>query len=399
MLFILLIGLSAFFSASETALFSLSNVRLRRLQEKHSSAKKVRNLLNRPTRLLSVIVFGNMLVNISFSALSTSVFVSVFGEEGLWLAILISGLVILLLGEILPKAIAIYTSEKLALLCAPVLIFLAKIFWPIVYLSERIVIWVSSRLIKSSKHKGYSDAELKTALLISRKEGHISEDEEDMISHVLGFKETWVSEIVTARVDVLGIDVAWSQEQVLEFLRLRKHSKYPVYRESLDNISGVLYTKDVFLNLEEDYHKLIRNPIFVPESRRLDDLLRDFLDKDEQIAIVLDEYGGTEGIVTLEDIEEEIFGEIYDEFEVSTLMVEPLKGNGVYRVYGKTPIKTVNTELELNLPEEEATIAGFLLSQMEHIPRQGEEVPFGGMLFQIERATTKRILSVIVKKL
>ena len=395
-LLVIFIVLSAFFSGSETAMFSLSKVSLRRLQERYPQAKRIKNLLRRPTRLLSTIVFGNMLVNVGISSFSTAIFVSAFGQQGMVLAIIFSTTFILFLGEILPKTFAIYAAENVSLFTSAVLGFFSKIFFPVIFLMEKTVELFSSFVIRSSKKTVISDEELKTALLLSRRAGEITEAEEEMISYVLEFKDTSASEILTARIDIKGIDVDFSQDEVLQFLRQTRHSKLPVYKDSLDNIVGVLYAKEVFLNPEVDYHKLLREPLFIPESRKIDDILKTFLEKNERIAIVLDEYGGTEGLLTLEDVEEEIFGEIYDEFETPSEVIEKID-EGFWRVYGKTPLKTINLELELGLPEEEDNVAGFILSQMEKIPRAQDKFNFGSVEFTIERATAKRIVSVIIK--
>ena len=404
-LFLGFIVLSAFFSASETAIFSLSNLRLRRLQERVPRARTVKNLLKRPTHLLSSIVFGNMLVNIGLSSLSTAIFVSLWGTRGLVVSILFSGTLILFFGEIFPKTLAIYAAERFSLLAAPILNIFSRIFSPFILTIEKVVVRLSSFIIRRSKKSIASDAELRTALLLSKKEGSITAEEEEMISYVLEFKDTWVSEILTARIDIRGIDNKSTQDEVLNTLRQVKHSKFPVYEQSLDHIVGILYAKDVFLNPKRDFRKLLRKPILVPESKRIDDLLKMFLEKNENIAVVLDEYGGTEGLVTLEDIEEEIFGEIYDEFETPEKLIEKIDKE-TWRIYGKTPIKTVNLELDLELPGDESTLAGFLLSQMEKIPRVGENLEFSAksvsgparkdIKFVVERATTKRIISVVL---
>lgn len=397
-LFIIFIVFSAFFSASETAIFSLSKLKLRHLQEKHSGGKTVNDLLLKPARLLSAIVFGNMLVNISLSSLSAAIFVAAWKEEGLLLSIFLSGTIILFLGEILPKTIAIYLAERVSLFSAPILKVFSKVFLPVIAVIGKIVGYFSSFLIRRlQKKSSFSDEELKTALLLSKKEGQITEAEEEMISYVLEFKDTWVSEILTSRIDIEGIDKDLSPAEVVEIVKEKKHSKFPVYEKSLDNVIGILYAKDVFFNPGEDYHRLLREPVFIPKSKRIDDLLKFFLEKNERVAIVLDEYGGTEGLVTLEDIEEEIFGEMYDEFETPHKLIERLSPYS-WRVYGKTPIKTINLELELELPEEEDVLAGFLLNQMEKIPRAQDKFEFKNIEFTIERATAKRIISVIIRR-
>lgn len=397
-IFAILIFFSAFFSASETALFSLSNLRLRALKERYPQAKTVEKLLKNPTRLLSTVVFGNMLVNISFSSLAAAIFVSRYGEKGLILAVIFSGISILFLGEVFPKILAIHSKEKLSLVLAPPVNVFSRVFFFLIFAIEQTANFFSNFFLKPRKQKlSYSEEELKTALGLSKDGGQITASEEEMISYVLEFKDTQASEILTARVEIEGIDTESSQDEVLKILRTKHHSKFPIYQDSLDNIVGILYAKDIFLQPHLDYRAVLREAIFVPESKKIDDLLKLFLKRGERIAIVLDEYGGTQGLVTREDIEEEIFGEIYDEFESPEEVIEKIDDR-TWRIYGKTPIKTVNLELDLNLPEEEDTLAGFLLSKMEKIPHVGEKISFHNMEFSIERATVKRIVSVILKK-
>lgn len=395
-LFIIFIILSAFFSAAETAIFSLSNLRLRRLGEKYPQGRVVKELMEKPTRLLSTVVFGNMLVNIGISSLATAIFVDSMGEKGVIFAVIFSLITVLFLGEIFPKTLAIYTAEKLSLVFSPVLSVFSRFFSLPVAIIEKIVAFVSFSFVRHAKKTVISSEELKTALVLSKEEGHISREEEEMISYVLKFKDTWVSEIITARIDIHGLDIKSSHEEVLKILRDTKHSKFPVYEKSLDNIVGILYAKDVFLNPDKDYHELLKTPILVPESKRIDDLLILLLEKNERIAVVLDEYGGTAGMVTFEDIAEEIFGEIYDEFETPKEPIEKIT-ELIYRVYGKTPIKIVNLTLGLDLPEEENTLAGLLLAHMEKIPRAGESFNFQNVEFTVERATAKRIICVVIK--
>ncbi|MCK4916595.1 MAG: HlyC/CorC family transporter [Candidatus Omnitrophica bacterium] len=393
--FILFLMLSAFFSASETAIFSLSSFKLHKLSEKYSKARAVKTLLKKPIRLLSAIVFGNMLVNISIASLSTAIFVKAFGENGLFFAVFLSGILILFIGEVLPKTFAIHTAERLSLIVSPVIIVFSKIFYPIIIVMEKIVDSLSYFIVKKPRTSSLSDEEFKATLLQSKKDGQISAQEEKMISHVLEFKDTQASEILIPRIDIEGIDTKLSQSEILDVLRDKKHSKFPVYEGSLDNIVGILYAKEVFLNSDKDYHDFLHSPMFIPESKGIDDLLKLFLEKNERVAIVLDEYGGAEGLITFEDISEEIFGEMYDEFEKIVEQMVEISRN-TWKVSGKTPIKSVNMTLNLDIPEEEDTIAGFLLSKWERIPRSNEKIEFKNIIFTIERATARRIVSIII---
>jgi magnesium and cobalt exporter, CNNM family len=405
LLFTFLISCSAFFSASETAIFSLTNIKIRRLSSAYKKGKTLLDLLKRPTRLLSAIVFGNLLVNIAFTSFSTAFFVNTFGKKGLVISIFLSGTVILFFGEIFPKIFAIYTAERFSLMVAPIFKVFSHIFSPLIVIIEHIVTYFSSFIIRKPSHTALSDEEFRAALLISKSDGQISEEEEEMIGSVLEFKDTQASEILIARIDIKGISNGLSNEDIIKALQDNKHSKLPVYEGSLDNITGILYAKDVFLNPDKDISEFLRKPIFIPESKKIDDILKMFLENDERMAIVLDEYGGTAGLITFEDIVEEIFGEIYDEFETPQEPVEQISKN-TWKVFGKTAIKAINAELDLDLPEDKDTIAGFLLSKIERIPRVGECFSFQvkssitsekhNIHFCIERASARRIISMVV---
>ncbi len=398
-LFILIfIVCSAFFSASETAIFSLGLTRLRGIKSKSQRRHKVLSrLLKRPSYLLATIVFGNMLVNVGLASLTTAVCVELFHEKGALIAILFSGSLILVMGEILPKTIAIYLAEQISLLAAPVIDFVGTALRPVIVGVQRLSDKVAQIIVGRQKGEvSFTEEELKTALSLGRKEGQITEAEEEMISYVLRFKDTSASQIMTPRVETVAIEEGTSQEEIFQILRRMRHSKFPVYRGSLDNVRGIIYSKDVFLHPRRDWHVFIREAIFVPESQKIDDILKVFIEKKERIAVVLDEYGGTAGIVTFEDIVEEIFGEIYDEYEFPQEPVEKIDEN-TYRVFGKTPIKTVNLGLDVNLPEEEDTVAGLILSRMEKIPSSGERLDMGQVEFEVERASRRRIISVIIR--
>jgi putative hemolysin len=405
LLFVFFILCSAFFSASETAIFSLTSIKIKRLSEKYAKGKILSLLMKRPTRLLSAIVFGNLLVNIAFTSFSTAFFVKALGKSGLLVSIILSGTVILFLGEIFPKTFAIYAAERFSLAAIPILRGFSGFFSPLIIFIEKVVNYFSSFIIRKPYRMTLSDEEFRAALLLSKNDGQISEVEEEMIGSVLEFKETQASEILTARIDLKGIDAKFSKEEVLTHIQEHKHSKFPVYEGSLDNIIGIIYAKDIFLNPDDEIVSFLHNPLFVPESKKIDDILKLFVETNERIAIVLDEYGGTAGLITFEDIVEEIFGEIYDEFESPQEPVEQISQH-VWKVLGKTAIKTFNAELDLDIPEDEDTIAGFLLSKIERIPRVGESFSFEikssvnllkqTVHFSIERASARRIVSMIV---
>ena len=390
------IAFSAFFSAAETAVFSLNSTRLKRMYARIHSAGRLKRLLKNPDYLLSTIVFGNMLVNIGLASLSTALFVRLFKTEGIIFSIIFSGVIILFLGEVFPKIMAIYLAEKWAIIFAFPLDILSKLFFPVVIFLQKISETLASVFISRRRLSPFTKEELRTALSVGHKAGAISAAEEEMISYVLRFKDTSARQIMTPRVEIGAVDENSSYSRMLCTLKNARHSKLPVFKGSLDNIRGVLYSKEIFLNPGKDWHKFIREPIFVPQSKKIDDILTIFTKHKERVAIVLDEYGGTAGIVTFEDIAEEIFGEIYDEYEVPRELIREI-GKNTYRVFAPAAIKNLNSQLRINLPETEDTLAGFVLSYLERIPRPKEEFNYGDIKFIVEQVTRKRLLSVIVK--
>jgi CBS domain containing-hemolysin-like protein len=271
------------------------------------------------------------------------------------------------------------------------------LFYPVLFGIQRLSDYIASPFTKKKKRDtSFSEEELKTALILGKKEGQITEAEEILISYILKFKDTTVSQIMTPRVEIQAIDIEDSQNTVLKALKEKHHSRFPVYKESPDNIGGILYSKDIFLDPHKDWRNFLRDPLFFPESKKIGDILKVFIEKKLRIAIIIDEYGGTAGLVTFEDIIEEIFGEIYDEYEHAAELIEEI-GERTYRVLGKTPIKTINLELQTSIPEDEDTLAGFLLSQLERVPSPNERFNFNDIAFVIEKASRKRLLSVIIK--
>jgi CBS domain containing-hemolysin-like protein len=312
---------------------------------------------------------------------------------------LVTGTVILIIGEILPKTIAIYSAVPLSNIVAPVLSLFYRIFYPIILVLQKISDSVSSRLLRHKKGiTSFSEEELKTALSLGRKDGFITEAEKNMVSYILKFKDTLASQIMTPRVEVEAIDVESSQQKVLNTLKEKKHSKFPVFSESMDNVKGVLRSKDVFFYADKDWHDFIREPLFVPESKKIDDLLEIFIKQHKHIAIILDEYGGTAGIVTLEDIIEEIFGELYDEYEFPQQLIKKI-GKDTYQVFARTPIKNINVELGVELPEDEDTIAGLILLHSEKIPQPQERIVIKNVEFIVQRASRRKLTSLIARKI
>jgi putative hemolysin len=242
----------------------------------------------------------------------------------------------------------------------------------------------------------FTEEELKEALEVGKTQGFIDEDEKDMIHSILEFSDKEASQIMTPRTDVKAIDIDSSPDEIEQQLKEIKHSYVPVFRESIDDIVGVLRTKDYFLNKDKKFGQILKAPFFVPETKNISSLLKELVAKGFKVSLIVDEYGGFSGIVTQEDIQEEVFGEVYDEYEVPKKMIEKVSPKE-FVVDAGIAISDLNYELELSLPEEEDTLGGFILSIIERFPHEKEEVRFKSLRFIIEKATKKRILQVRIK--
>ncbi|MBN2120431.1 MAG: HlyC/CorC family transporter [Candidatus Omnitrophica bacterium] len=398
LLFVILIVCSAFFSGSETAFFSLSKVRLEKFKKKNRKALGIEDLKEKPDYLLASILLGNMFVNIAFASSVAALFIGFSGKYGIFLSIAASSLIILIFGEILPKMIAINTAEKFALISSYVLrIFNMIVFplcWLVIGISKNLFKWIFRRDIRQENI--LTEQELKEALEVGKTQGIIDEEEEDMIHLILEFSDKEASEIMTPRIDVKAIDIEEIPDKIYETLRQFKHSYVPVFRENIDDIVGVLRTKDYFLDEEKSLEKLLRGPVFVPETKNIGDLMKELLSKKEKMALVVDEHGGFSGIVTQEDVQEEVFGEVYDEYETPKKTIEKVSKKE-FIVDAGVSVKDVNYELDLNLPEEEDTLGGFILSIIERFPQEKEVISFKGMKFIVEKATKRRILRLRIK--
>lgn len=397
---LILLGVSGFFSGSETALLSLDKLRVRfLLQKNHPGADKLSALLDNPERLLSGILIGNNLVNIAASVIATGLFVSWFGDQGEWLTVAILTPVLLIFSEVCPKTYAAYYPEKMSFRV------LAPIRFVIWFLSPVIVVVSSvSRVItkllrkKDAESLSVSEDEIKAMIDVGEESGVVAAEQRRMLHGIFDLSETRVRDVMIPRTEVVGIDISANFEEVLGIVREARHSRFPVYSESLDKVVGVVHSKDIldFIGCTERFslRDLCRDPYYVPESKRIAVLLQSFRKKKEHLALVVDEYGGVEGIVTLEDVVEEIVGEIHDEYDVEEYDFHKL-GEGHYLIDAAVSLREVNRRFELNLPEEHVTtLAGHLLQIMGKIPVEGDECEEGPILFRVRRMEDRRIEDV-----
>lgn len=397
LLVVLLFG-SAFFSASETALMSLSKIRLRHLEDAGvKNAELVNKLLEHPNRLLGAILVGNNLVNIGASALATSIIMKLTGASGVLWATLMMTVLILIFGEITPKSLAALHSEKWALFLGPFLKLVVIILTPV----TRIVTFITDGLIRLTGNDPkearpfITAEELRTILTVSHEEGVLEGDESKMISNVFDFGDSQAKDAMTTRTDMIVVDETTSFDDVVDLFRAEQYSRIPVYQDTIDDIIGVLYIKDLILNqvTRENFNilELMREPYFTYEFKKTKELFEDMRDKRIPIAIVLDEYGGTSGIVTMEDLVEEIVGDISDEYDIQDMEIIEIRENE-YVVDGSTRIDDVNETLGTDIQSEDFdSIGGYVLGEIGDLPYEGEIIEKDGITFKAEKVDKNRI--------
>jgi putative hemolysin len=404
--FILLIFvfLSAFFSGVETAFISLSEIRIQHLIEQdRRGIQLVKDLKDNNERLIITILIGNNLVNIAASAIATAITIQTFKSNAIGIAVGIMTLVILIFGEIIPKNIAMANNEQIAIFAAPVIRVLQYVLFPFIKLLELFTLFISKPFQVGSEPI-ITEEEIKSVVSLGEEVGEVEEDERIMIHNIFRFSDLQVNEIMIDRTKMFCIDAVMSLQEVAQEIVDRGYSRIPVYEEKPDRMIGILYSKDVLKALlsengSDDVKDLIRPAMFVPETMLLDDLLREFQKDKVHIALVVDEHGGISGLITIEDILEEIVGEIYDETDNEQIMIRKI-GENKSIVRGETEIEAVNEAMQLTLSEKEdyETISGFILSELRHIPEKGEELRIENTVIRVTKADEKRIIEVEIEK-
>lgn len=401
---VVLLICSALISGSEVAYFSLRPGDLDVLEnEKSRSSDRAIALLHRPHRLLATILIANNFVNIAIVILSSFIVTGGFNFEpypewvGLAIQVGVVTFLLLLLGEVIPKVYATSHSIKLVGLMAIPLTILLKVFYPVSSLLITSTNVINKRIKK--RQSEYSVDELEHALELT-KDDETTPDEEKILKGIVRFGNTDVKQIMKPRTEVVAFEYDTDFKELLEELVDQGFSRVPIYKESLDQVSGILYLKDLLpyseVNDLEDWQSLARAPYFVPENKKLDDLLKEFQERKVHMAVVVDEYGGTSGIVTLEDIIEEIVGEITDEFDDEEIFYSKLDDQN-YIFEGKTPLVDLYKILDINgenfeeVKGESDTLAGFVLELTGKIPMKNEKINFENYTLTVEAADKRKI--------
>ena len=401
LLVVLLLG-SGFFSASETSLMSLSKIRIRYMEDEGvKGAKLVGSLIEKSSDLLSSILVGNNIVNIAATSVSTSLFINIFGDGGVAIATAVMTVLVLVFGEITPKTIAANSPEKVAVVVSKPISIIMKITKPIVWVFNLLtgIIFKIMGIDNDGVKPFITEEELKAMVNVSHEEGVLEMEEREIINNVFQFGDMQAKEAMIQRLDMVAIDIEDSYDEIIELFKSEKLSRLPVYQESIDDIVGILNIKDIiFLSDEEienfDIKDYVREAFFTYEFKKITQLLEEMKKDKSQMAIVVDEYGGTAGLITIEDLVEVIVGDIEDEYDEEEDEIQVISPNE-FLVDGSTKISDVNEILNIELESEEFdSIGGYIIGYIRHIPEENEIIEMDNIKFNIESVDKNRIKKI-----
>lgn len=416
-----LLVLSGFFSGSETALTAASRAKLKAQADKgESRAETAMKVTDDSERMIGAILLGNNVVNILSASLATALLTRVFGDSGVALATLGMTLLVLIFGEVLPKTYAIANPETVALRVAPVIRVLILIFAPVVTVVRTLVrglLWMFGVRTDPDSHILAIREEIMGAIALGHSEGAVEKEDRDRLLATLDLSDRTVEEVMKHRSEIEMINADDPPEKILTQLLSSPHTRMPVFRGDTENILGVVHAKDLLREVDRlvrpedsataatglkdlDILKIARKPYFVPETTDLDDQMRQFLKRRTHFALVVDEYGALRGLITLEDIIEEIVGDITDEFDVTRDKAFKQTETGDYIVDGAMTIRDLNRALDWALPDDEAnTIAGLVIHEAQTIPSEGQVFSFHGFRFEVMTRRENRITRLKLRPL
>ncbi|MBN1289861.1 MAG: HlyC/CorC family transporter [Actinobacteria bacterium] len=406
---VILIGLAAYLAASETALMRVSRIRVRYLVEKNENkSKKLENLIENPDFFLPPLLLTALFVQMISASLATWLTTRITNNAGLGVAVgtIVITTFMFIFGELLPKAIASHESEKVALSVTRPISLISRMLNPLTIALK----WIADVILKLIGKGGLhvedivrDEGEIKAMISAAEESAVIEKIEEKMIHSVFEFGDSIVREVITPRPDMVTLKKGQTIKDALLVIIKNGFSRIPVYGENKENIVGILYAKDLLENLqkgqlENKIDSILRDAYFVPETKPLSDLLKDLQKRKVHLAVVVDEYGTVVGLVTIEDLLEEIVGEIFDEYDKEVVLVEKT-GEKRYRVDARVSIDDLNDELEIYLPKEEEidTIGGLVFKVLGHVPAPGETFRYNGVVIKVERVRKNRIYKVMLE--
>ena len=407
LILIILLALSAFFSSAETSMTTANRIRIQSLAELgDNNAKILLKITDNSGKLLSTILIGNNIVNIGASSLATSMAIRFFGNAAVGVCTGLLTLLVLLFGEITPKTLATIHAEKIALVYAKPIYALMTVLTPVIFIVNQLAQGILTILRVDSSKKGstITEHELRTIVNVSHQEGVLENEEHEMINNVFDFGDSVAKDIMLPRIDVSFASVDMSYDELVEIFLEEQYSRLPVYEESKDNVIGILNLKDLFFYREThrneafDIYKVLREPFFTYEYQKTSTLMEEMRNNSISFAIVLDEYGSTAGLVTLEDLIEEIVGDIKDEFDESETDAIRCIGTDEYEIEGSTKLDDLNDVLGTEIESEDYdSIGGHMIELLDHLPKEGETVKEGNYLYSIKKMDKNRVEIVYLK--
>ncbi len=398
-----LLLLSGFFSSSETAITRISDVKIYQWSENKSSRyKRARELMKSREKIIGILLLGNNIVNILASALATSILIGLFGDKGIIYATLIMTALIFIFSEVLPKTYAIREPEKLVLYASPIIKIFTIILSPINFLVQRLVSSILNLANKETKNNDWRQ-NLRGAILLANNKGDVRKRDRIMLESILDLNEVKVSEIMTHRKNIEGININENIDMIIDLSLKSRFTRLPLWKENSDNIIGTLHIKDLLraknINNSIEINEIMQKPQFISENTSLSEQLNNFKKETIQMAFVIDEYGDLQGLITLEDILEEIVGEIFDEFDKQITGPEILEDKSVI-VDGAMTIRDLNKLMDWKLEDEEAsTIAGLVIDVAQKLPSINETIKIDNFNFTILERQRTRITKINIKPL
>lgn len=400
--FFLCIALTAFFSSVETAFSSANKIRLKNyVEENHRGSKRINYIMENLDRVLLTVLVANRVAGIVAVALLVDIATTTLGERvGLIVAIIVMTVLLLIFGEILPKSIAKEHAESLSIHYAAIVYALMKLLSPITTLFNAVRERVVKRFTNGTVVPAVTEEEIKVMIDLSEEEGIIDNKEKELIHRSLDFDEILVGEIFTPRSDMVAVEVNQPIEEIRDVFLEEKYSRIPVYEEDIDNVIGILSESDFFSELvqqkEINVRALLRKPLFVVESMKISDLLPEFQKSKVHMAIVVDEFGGTAGLITLEDIIEQIVGEIWDEHDEAVKNIQQIDENS-YEFNAELPLDEFCEMMKIEAPESSShTLGGWIFEMFERVPNVGETLHYGPLTLTVQQVENRRIRKVLV---
>ena len=402
---VILLVLSAFFSSAETSFITVNRIKVLSLvEEGNKRAALVIKIIDQPAKMLSAVLIGNNIVNISCSALATSFTISVWGNKATGIVTGVLTLLVLIFGEITPKNTANMYATNMAMAYAPIIWVLMIVLTPVIFIVDHLAGFFLRLLrIDNNKKKDiFTEDEIRTIVNVSQQEGVIESNEKKIINNLFDFGDSTAKDVMIPRIDMTLADVSSSYDDIISLFRQTMYTRIPIYENTPDNVIGILNIKDLIVNPSDNdtfnIRNIIRKPFFTFEQRNTSDLFKEMQLSSTSIAIVLSEYGTTSGMITTEDLLEEIVGEIRDEYDTDEKEALSKINDTTYRVDGSFKLDDLNDELGTKLESEDNdSVGGLIVERLDRLPKAGDKITIGNVWMFVEKVSSNRAESVIVK--